>query len=105
MRKLTLDVDALCVESFDTGAGAGRGTVRGNVAEVDSGGVVIRESDPWTCAGDLVSCGGSCDPTCNRSCNGTCEISCNGTCHDASCDTCLFVTCGGCPSQPPQWCG
>lgn len=69
MRKLTLALDALCVESFDTGTGTGRGTVRGN--SVDAGEVgVIRASDPWTCADDHVSCGGSCDPTCNRSCEG-----------------------------------
>jgi hypothetical protein len=103
MRKLTLALDALCVESFATGAGDGRGTVRGNF--VDAGGVVvIRESDPWTCAGDPVSCGGSCDPTCNRSCEGTCDRSCNGTCHGGSCDTCLFVTCGGCTSELPEYC-
>lgn len=69
MRKLTLALDALCVESFDTGAGAGRGTVRGNFDDVGEV-VVIRGSDPWTCADDHVSCGGSCDPTCNRSCEG-----------------------------------
>lgn len=103
MRKLTLDLDALCVESFDTGTGAGRGTVRGNLAEAGAIGV-IRESDPWTCAGDPLSCGGSCDPTCNRSCEGTCDRSCNGTCAGDSCDTCLFVTCGGCTSQPPEYC-
>lgn len=68
MRKLTLALDALCVESFPTGAGAGRGTVRGNFDA--AGEVGIRESDPWTCADDHVSCGGSCDPTCNRSCEG-----------------------------------
>lgn len=101
MRKLRLSLDTLCVESFDTGAGAGRGTVRGNF--VDAGGV-IRESDPWTCAGDPVSCGGSCDATCGRSCDATCDRSCNGTCQGGSCDTCLFVTCGGCTSEPPEYC-
>lgn len=69
MRKLTLALDALRVESFDTGAGAGRGTVRGNFDAAGEIGV-IRDSDPWTCADDHVSCGGSCDPTCNRSCEG-----------------------------------
>lgn len=104
MRRLTLHLDELRVESFATGAGAGRGTVRGNAAGAGEG-EPIRESDPWTCAGDPLSCGGSCDPTCNWSCNGTCDRSCGGTCREASCDTCLFVTCGGCPSQPPEWCG
>lgn len=103
MRKLTLSLDALCVESFDTGAGAGRGTVRGNFVDADAGGV-IRESDPWTCPGDPVSCGGSCDATCGRSCDATCDRSCNGTCQGGSCDTCLFVTCGGCASEPPEYC-
>jgi hypothetical protein len=30
MRKLTLQIDSLQVESFDTGENGGRGTVRGN---------------------------------------------------------------------------
>ncbi len=103
MRKLTLDMDALRVESFDAGAGDGRGTVRGNVE--DAAQVAVPVSDPWTCAGDPLSCGGSCDATCSRSCQATCDRSCNGTCAGGSCDTCLFVTCGGCTSQPPEYCG
>ncbi|HEX6908873.1 MAG TPA: hypothetical protein VF142_00680 [Longimicrobium sp.] len=97
MRELTLDLDALCVESFHTGTGAGRGTVRGNQANALG---VTRESDPWTGAGDPLSCGGSCDPTCE----GTCDRSCNGTCAGGSRDTCLYVTCGGCTRQPPEHC-
>lgn len=109
MRKLALELDALRVESFDTGAGDGRGTVRGNFLGAAGAGA-IRESDPWTCAGDPESCGGSCDPSCNGSCDGaascygTCNRSCNGTCQGGSCDTCLFVTCGGCTSEPPEYC-
>lgn len=63
MRKLRLDPDAVRVQSFATGAGEGRGTVRGCFADTDTG-EVIRESDPWTCANDPVSCGGTCDPDC-----------------------------------------
>lgn len=103
MRKLTLALDALRVESFATGTGGGRGTVRGNRADAADG-AVIRASDPWTCAGDPVSCGGSCDATCSRSCAETCDRSCDGTCHGGSCGTCLFVTCGGCTSEPPEYC-
>jgi hypothetical protein len=64
MKKLRLELDALRVETFDAGAGDGRGTVRG------------RESDPWTCAGDPESCGGSCDASCTGGCDPSdgCEI-------------------------------
>ena len=62
MRKLTLDLEALRVESFDAGEGDGRGTVRANAG-------ALRESDPWTCAGDPESCGGSCDPSCTGGCD------------------------------------
>lgn len=59
MRKLTLGLEALQVESFDTGAGGGeRGTV---VAHDDSG---------YTCGGDTCmggqqTCWDSCDTVCN----------------------------------------
>jgi hypothetical protein len=71
MRKLSLELDELKVESFATGAAEpGGGTVRG------------RETGPDTCddtcASGAETCG-SCDPyasdcfeTCGRSCFGSC---------------------------------
>lgn len=63
MRKLTLDPDAVRVQSFHTGVAEGRGTVRGCFADTDTG-EAVRVSDPWTCANDPESCGGTCDPDC-----------------------------------------
>jgi hypothetical protein len=86
MKKLTLHLDDLAVESFDTSAVVKeRGTVLGE---------------------ELCSCAGSCpgqtceatcaftcdDPTCVESCNGTCpgqgytcNESCGGTCWNPRC--------------------
>lgn len=95
MRKLTLDVDSLVVQSFQTtAADGGRGTVLGQ-------GVVPQQTpdcqsplcipSEWhtcpetcreSCYGSCESCEScnSCIASCHVSCGGTCEDSCGGTC-------------------------
>ena len=74
MKKLTLKLDDLRIDSFDTTAAPrAKGTVFG---------------EQCTCYTDC-TCPGC--PTCDASCDGSCDASCNGTC-DASCNG----TCGGC---------
>lgn len=96
MKKLRLELDALAVESFATGAGPGDrlGTVRGAA--------VARCN---TCAND-------CDPlTCGPSCIGACTSDAQqqqqaGTItNDPSyLQTCRFYTCGGCTTADPAYC-
>lgn len=97
MRKLTLDVDSLVVQSFQTTTpDGGRGTVLGQ-------GVVGPERTPgcesplcipseWhTCPETCrESCYGSCEScnSCIASCNGSCHVSCGGTCEDSCGGTC-----------------
>jgi hypothetical protein len=83
MRKLTLDVDALAVESFETARGAaGAGTVQGRAAGVIQN-PQPNTSEIWSCNGTCITC---------TDCN-TC-ISCPGTCFDVSCASCGGETCG-----------
>jgi hypothetical protein len=110
MRKISLDVDALRVESFDTspdGAYGPRGTVHGRIEAI--GGVVVEPlsqqcgtypncPSPLCMDTPLASCDGSCAWTCGASCNGTCA-SC------ATCNTCQEScrgTCGACIPPDPQ---
>lgn len=75
MRKLTLNLDMLEVQSFTTSSeGPGRGTVHG---------------EQCTCPTNC-TCPGC--PSCDETCPATCPY----TCDDASCDTCFGqATCGG----------
>lgn len=75
MEKISLNLDALLVESFDTTSDMEqpRGTVRGAEA-----------SEATDC---LFTCGHSCEVTCGDSCHGscigeTCEITCIGVLTD-----------------------
>ena len=100
MRKLSLKLDELAVESFQTdGMQEQRGTVAGYVVSMD-GGCVTDEGQScggscpyegtcgeWSCGGNCGSyygtCGGSCAVTCGDTCYYTCA---NGmTCHGADC--------------------
>jgi hypothetical protein len=86
--KLTLNLEDLSVDSFDTTAPAkAKGTVFGEQCTCYT---------QCTCPG-CPTCDASCNGTCDASCNGTCDASCNGTC-DASCNgTCgasCYGTCG-----------
>jgi hypothetical protein len=104
MRKLTLNLDSLAVQSFETTPedAAGRGTVLGRGIAVG----YPAQTYPYGCPSPLcmdtplASCDGSCGNSCYESCNGSCgsciascNASCGGTC-DASCgDTCP-ASCG-----------
>jgi hypothetical protein len=106
MGKLTLDLDALAVESFDTRpAGPGRGTVRGH-DECPTHDCTL-QNDTCGCTDEWDTCWKSCDPcaTCDTSCAGGpfCDCIPSGGC--LSCDT----SCAGgpfCDCVPPSWdCG
>lgn len=88
MRKLSLKLDELAVESFETAsAGAPRGTVEG------------QQFTAYGCVTDeYQSCGGSCQwvGTCGENtCEGTCAASCHGTCagQGNTCDGTCGNTC------------
>lgn len=88
MKKLSLDLNALAVESFDTttlGAGA-RGTVRGNADTVPAAGEeAILSCCPSQCASacptQCATCGG---PSCEATCK-TC-LTCTGVTDPCICD-------------------
>ncbi|HEX6747645.1 MAG TPA: hypothetical protein VF092_10180 [Longimicrobium sp.] len=86
MRKLTLQLESLAVQSFDTTpASSNRGTVRG-----------AGDTEPYsyeTCAPDA-TCGGTCPPECGSDgwggCGGTaggCQYTQQPTCYGTACDT------------------
>ena len=71
MKKLTLKLDDLRIDSFQTTPREpGKGTVFGE------------QCTCWT----NCTCPGC--PTCDASCGGTCDASCNGTCAGDTCDGC-----------------
>lgn len=81
--KLTLDLDQLQVESFDTSGDelARRGTVHGNA-----------DCTCQCCETDFTACG-------QNSCAGTCAASCNGTCNEYTCAGCYQTDfCSGGPN-------
>jgi hypothetical protein len=90
MRKLSLDLDAIQVESFSTqSAAAARGTVDARQGR-----------ETWTCPVPTQdTCAGTCEYSCNGTCGGggttgsTC-VSCAQTC-DLTCNTCA-ATCDSC---------
>lgn len=86
MKKLTLDLDHLLIESFEPSSDSRseRGTVRAHDYSDDLD--CWRLPDPrW----DSIQ-GGSCYGTCGYSCD-TCNYSCGGTCGEGTCygDTCV----------------
>jgi hypothetical protein len=95
MKKLSLNLDELHVESFDTSSGEpdGRGTIQGRVADT--------ENTPDTCE---FSCGVTCGDTCPESCGGTCWADCSygwtcvPSCNDTVCYCTKVVGQYGCPS-------
>lgn len=75
-RKLSLDLDALVVETFETeNTPGGRGTVRAHAYTDTCGQRVcgIPTGGGVTCN----SCQVTCLDTCEASCQGTCEFTCN----------------------------
>jgi hypothetical protein len=99
MRKLTLSIEALQVESFHAvEPTAPRGTVVGHTGEDLDG-----SCKPW-CSQDTVcntcpaSCNGTCYNSCGASCAGTCNASCPASCgctYDTDCNCQTFETCPG----------
>lgn len=92
--KLTLELEALAVDSFETGTGAdGRGTVRGQEVPTITG----QQQAPCTCFASCLCPSNayycatvrataiSCDYTFNASCGYDTSVTCGG----ASCDICL----------------
>lgn len=75
MRKIRLDVDALRVESFDTGAGwPARGTVHGRHHTWEAGcGEPPPEDSIFVCPAPTAAL------TCANTC-GTCDVTCGSTC-------------------------
>jgi hypothetical protein len=90
MRKLTLDLDSLAVQSFETtpDGAAARGTVRGEAAEATP-----YCQSPVCLLTEQPSCKGTCEDTCYDSCFGSCGsciASCPGTCAASCGDTCPY---------------
>jgi hypothetical protein len=81
--KLSLNLEDLTVDSFDTTAPPkARGTVFGEQCTCYT---------QCTCPG-CPTCDASCNGTCRGTCGeNTCAASCNGTCNQATCD----YSCGG----------
>lgn len=98
MKKLTLDLDALRVESFDTDrARDERGTVRGNAVTLDENPTCDGGNTCWD------SCDGVCgtyycvtlDASCgqNHSCVWTCGCTHYVTCDGQTCRQCSNIWC------------
>ncbi len=83
MRKIRLELDALHVETFDTGAGMWKGgTVQGrhHTFEYDCG-EPMPEDSIWVCPGptDAATCNRfTCDWTCGNTCSCGCSYTCVG---------------------------
>lgn len=100
MRKLTLVVEDLSVESFEplSSQQGLRGTVRGalrNTGNDFCGGNTEYEAGtlcgPGSCyLSGCNTCGGTCERSCwaEVSCGGTCADSCHGSCAETCPDTC-----------------
>ncbi|MBB4634816.1 hypothetical protein [Longimicrobium terrae] len=107
MKKLSLNLEALVVETFETTTleGAGRGTVLGraiagemyNVPQSPRCGSPLCVDTPLA---SCDSCGNSCAVSCNGSCD-SCAVTCAATC-TASCgaDTCAATCARSCVT----WC-
>lgn len=102
MKKISLNLESLRVESFETTSRAAdeRGTVRGNALSETTCQQVIcdcqtngYECDTNDCETAAATCGDSCTFHCSQTCPvNTCAYSCEGTC--------------GCPTWAPnETCG
>lgn len=87
MKKLALNVDALAVESFETGDNLPlRGTVAANVT---TGNQIICE-----CTYDVGSCDYTCPDTCANSCGGGCGGGTGFCTNEETCATGRQIICG-----------
>ena len=87
MKKLTLDLEQLAVESFDTGAGRRSGTIRGHSGVSDT-----------TCIQIICDCPTGSGDTCDAACTG--ETSVETGCHQPTVNdhTCQRPSCyNSCP--------
>jgi hypothetical protein len=93
MKKLRLQLDELNVESFTTGEGdENRGTVKGNVSTLCTGGGRTCDDGNTCVAGD--TCGDN--DTCYISCFGSCPAPCTNEesyCYNNTCFDCSFPGC------------
>lgn len=90
MKKLSLNLDALSVETFETAdVDLGRGTVHGHGPTWHYNGCTAAQPCNPTSSPDYTE-----DYTCDDySCWNSCQQSCNGTCYDScNCDT-MWNTC------------
>jgi hypothetical protein len=98
MKKLTLQVESLVVESFDTSRmpAADRGTVRGRDSWTEP-----QEPDTIvaTCGCPPPNTGASCGAA---SCQWSCDPGCTATCGAATCNQTCPNTCYICGPQEPQ---
>lgn len=91
MRKITLRLDSLAVESFPTAAaGPAEGTVQAHQERFTPGTCMN------SCEGSCFQTCGTCYDTCVQSCPSTCWQSCNGTCVGYSCQVTCVGTCAWC---------
>lgn len=91
MKKLTLNLDELRVESFETTPPLQdqRGTVNAHSEQTTEG-----DTDDWRCYKlPGATQGATCMATCQATCN-TCNYSCDGTCGGGTCfgDSCVCWT-------------
>ena len=103
MKKISLQLDSLLVESFETTSGlaGSRGTVRGHVSETTCHQRLCDcETNGMECETDgcndtlAATCPASCTFFCSQTCPvNTCAYSCEGTC---GCPTWQGETCGIC---------
>lgn len=96
MKKMTLNLDALVVDSFTTGRGEGTGTVKGHDSTTDCG---QTDSGFAYCADG--GSGYGCTYTCNTiEPHDTCQDTCSHTCDGPTCgylDPACASFWGGCP--------
>jgi hypothetical protein len=97
MMKLRLDLDALSVESFDTHAPEGAGTVLGNVQAIGDAAAVPQTypncsqidacPSAWNCTLNGTCYDPSCaqQNTCAQTCPNTCAYTCPQTCYQPAC--------------------
>ena len=99
MKKISLDLDALVVDSFELEPEAGSlGTVNAYATTLQFtclGPTCRRTINGCTCA---LSCDGTCDASCAGTCQtcaglNTCDYSCGGSCDYTCGDTCQGITC------------
>ncbi len=105
MKKLTLNVDDLRVESFSSVPAklSSEGTVQGH-ATTRYKDYCTAENSAWICDTEeysCISCQGTCDVFANTPCNGSCDYTpCVGSCNGSCFGTCLATCDKTCTCDP-----